>query len=231
MLILKVVQQLKICNRSFLPGLILKPTRLTQLANSNVLGIIMISKELNQSDHNSEVAYHTEVDSTSNILTQASFSLLEERLRIELTQRKIGELAIRKEIVTELVTVQIPVRREKLIVEQVSPAYKLLAEIDVGQPINSSGAIDPISGNVMSASSNAASSAVGFDPRSENLDRRMTSPIVYGATDSLKAASELLQALASLPTDDCGAVRIEIALKNSKHQASYQALVDRYCRS
>ncbi len=190
----------------------------------------MISKELNQNDHNSEVAYHTEVDSTSNILTQASFSLLEERLRIELTQRKIGELAIRKEIVTELVTVQIPVRREKLIVEQVSPAYKLLAEVDLGQPIDSRGEIDRISDNVMSVSSDAEANDVELNPRS-NVDRPITSPIVYGATDSLQAASELLQALASLPTDDCGAVRIEIALKNSKHQANYQALVDRYCRS
>jgi uncharacterized protein (TIGR02271 family) len=190
----------------------------------------MISKELNHSEHNSDVAYHIEVDSTSNILTQESFSLLEERLRIELTQRKIGEIVIRKEIETQLVRVQIPVRREKLIIEQVSPAYKLLAEIDLGQPINSSGAIvDPISGNVMSANNNE-SSAVEFDTRPENLDRRMTPPTVYGSTDSLKAASELLNAIASLPRHDCGTIRIEIDLKNSKHQASYQALVDRYCQ-
>jgi hypothetical protein len=184
---------------------------------------MMISKELEYSEHNSEVAYHTEVDSTSNILTQASFSLLEERLRIELTQRKVGEIAIRKEIETQLVSVQVPVRREKLIIEQVSPAYKLLAEIDLGQPINSSSSI--------SANSDAKSSAVGFDPQPENLDRRMTSPIVYGSTDSLTVASELLQELASLHSHDCGAIRIEIALKDSRHQASYQALVDRYCRS
>jgi Domain of unknown function (DUF2382) len=192
----------------------------------------MIFKELNHSDHNAEIAYHTEVDSTSNILTQASFSLLEERLRIELTQRKIGEIVIRKEIETELVSVQIPVRREKLIIEQVSPAYKLLAEIDLGQPINSIGTIvDPISGNVMSANNDSESSPIGFDPQPENLDRRITSPTVYGSTDSLKVASELLQALASLPSHDCGAIRIEIALKDSRHQANYQALVDRYCQA
>jgi Domain of unknown function (DUF2382) len=188
----------------------------------------MISKELNHSEHNSELAYHTKVDSTSNILTQANFSLLEERLRIELTQRKIGEIVIRKEIETQLVCVQVPIRREKLVIEQVSPAYKLLAEIDLGQPINSNGAIvDPRSGNVMSANNNE-SSAVEFDHRPENLDRRMTLPTVYGSTDSLKAASELLQALASLPSHDCGTIQIKIALKDAKHQASYQALVDRY---
>jgi uncharacterized protein (TIGR02271 family) len=192
----------------------------------------MISKELEYSDRDADVAYHTEVDSTSNMLTQASFSLLEERLRIELTQRKIGEIVIRKEIETQLVRVQVPVRREKLIIEQVSPAYKLLAEIDLGQPINFSGEIvNPISDNLISTNGSNESSAVEFDPQPEKLARRMTPPTVYGSTDSLKAASELLKAIASLPSHDCGAIRIEIALENAEHQASYQALVDRYCQT
>lgn len=191
----------------------------------------MISKELDQSEHNSEVAYHTEVDPTSNILTQASFSLLEERLRVELIQRKVGEIVIRKEIETQLVCVQVPVKREKLMIEQVSPAYKLLAEIDVSQPIDSLNAIvDSISGKVMSASNDAAASPVGFDPQSD-LERRTTPATVYGSTDSLGVASELLQALAGLDSHDCGAVRIEIALKDARHQANYQALVDRYCQA
>ncbi len=192
----------------------------------------MISKELESNEHNSGVAYHTEVDPTPTILTQASFSLLEERLRVELTQRKLGEIVIRKEIATQLVSVQVPVRREKLMIEQVSPAYKLLAEIDVGQPINSLSAIvDSISGNVMPAHNDAVSSPVGCDSQSENAERRITPPTVYGSTDSLKVASELLQALASLPSHDCGAIRIEIALKDARHQANYQALVDRYCQA
>ena len=191
----------------------------------------MISKELDQSEHNSEVAYHTEVDPTSNILTQASFSLLEERLRVELIQRKVGEIVIRKEIETQLVCFQVPVKREKLMIEQVSPAYKLLAEIDVGQPIDALNAIvDSISGKVMSASNDAAASPVGFDPQSD-LERRTTPATVYGSTDSLGVASELLQALAGLDSHDCGAVRIEIALKDARHQANYQALVDRYCQA
>jgi hypothetical protein len=186
-----------------------------------VLGTTMISKELKDNERNSDVAYHTKIDSTSNILTQESFSLLEERLRVELTQHKIGEIVIRKEIETQLV--QVPVRSEKLIIEQVSPAYKLLAEIDLGKPNYSNGTIvNPISAN------SDESSPIEFESPSKNLERRMTPPTVYGSTDSLKAASELLNAIASLPKHDCGVVRIEIALKNSKHQASYQALVDRY---
>ena len=190
----------------------------------------MISKELNHSDHNSDVAYHTKVDSISNILTQASFSLLEERLRIELTQRKIGELVIRKEIETQLVSVQIPVRREKLIVEQVSPAYKLLAEIDLGQ-IDSSDGENSIPDDLISANNDIKPIAVELDDPMTRLAQLFTPPTVYGSTDSLKAASELLNAIASLPRHDCEVVRIEIALKNSKHQASYQALVDRYCQA
>ena len=192
----------------------------------------MISEELEDSEHNSEVADRQEVDPTSNILTQASFSLLEERLRVELIQRKVGELVIRKEIETQLVCVQVPVRREKLIIEQVSPAYKLLAEIDVSQPIDSLNAVvDSISGQVISVNNDARSVPVGLDPQPENLEQRTTPATVYGSTDSLGTASELLQALANLPSHDCGAVRIEIALKDAKHQASYQALVDRYCQA
>ncbi|WP_310423490.1 DUF2382 domain-containing protein [Chamaesiphon sp. VAR_48_metabat_135_sub] len=200
----------------------------------------MISKELEYSERasapqggrDSDVVYHTKVDSTSNIVTQKSFSLLEERLKIELTQHKIGEIVIRKEIETQLVSVQVPVRREKLIIEQVSPAYKLLAEIDLGETSNSSGAtIKPISENGMSANSDKKSSTIEVDSLPKNLERRMTPPTVYGSTDSLKAASQLLSAIASLPRHDCGTVQIEIALKDSKHQASYQALVDRYCQA
>jgi uncharacterized protein (TIGR02271 family) len=188
----------------------------------------MISKELEYSERDADVAYHTEVDSTSNILTQESFSLLEERLRVELTQRKIGEIVIRKEIETQFVQVQVPIRREKLIIEQVSPAYKLLAEIDLDQSTNSIDATsNPISDNLVFEHNDS----IECDYVPENLDRRMTPPTVYGSTDSLKAASELLNAIASLPKHDCGTVRIEIDLKDSKHQANYQALVDRYCQA
>jgi hypothetical protein len=190
----------------------------------------MISKELNDSEYSSDVAYHTKVDSISNILAQENFSLLEERLRIELTQRKIGQIVIRKEIETQLVQVQVPVRREKLIIEQVSPAYKLLAEIDIGQINNSDGA-NPIPDSLISAHNDTKPIAVEFDDPMTRLAQLFTQPTVYGSTDSLKAASELLNEIANLPTEDCGTVRIEIVLKDSQHLNVYQALVDRYCQA
>jgi hypothetical protein len=195
----------------------------------------MISKELEYSERasapqgcqDSELAYHTEVDSTSNILTQASFSLLEERLRIELTQRKIGEIVIRKEIETQLVQVQVPIRREKLIIEQVSPAYKLLAEIDLDQ-INHADDANFIPENLVSGNNGIKPIAIEFDDPMTRLAQLFTQPTVYGSTNSLKAASELLNEIANLPTEDCGTVRIEIVLKDSQHLNVYQALVDRY---
>lgn len=188
----------------------------------------MISKELENNKQDTDVAYHTEIDSTSNILTQQSFSLLEERLRVELTQHKIGELVIRKEIETQLVCVQVPVRREKLIVEQVSPAYKLLAEIDLGQINNYDGA-NLIPDDIISANNGIKPIAVELDDPMTRLAQLFNQPTVYGSTDSLKAASELLNEIANLPTEDCGTVRIEIALKDAQNLNIYQALVDRYC--
>jgi uncharacterized protein (TIGR02271 family) len=189
----------------------------------------MIFEQLKDSEQNSDLTDPTKIYSTSSIVIQESFSLLEERLMVDLNRRKIGEIVIRKEIATQLVRVQVPVRREKLIVEQVSPEYKLLAEIDLGQINNSDGAITTaIPDDLISADNKNHPIAVDFDASTHNLNRRFTQSIVYGSTDSLKAASELLNEIASLPNHDCGTIRIEIDLKDSRHQARYQALVDRY---
>jgi hypothetical protein len=57
--------------------------------------------------------------------------LLEERLVVDRRKHKVSEVVFRKEIETRIV--EVPIRREKLIVEQVSPEYKQLAIIDLGQ--------------------------------------------------------------------------------------------------
>ena len=79
-------------------------------------------------DSQVETANLVEVDEETII------RLLEERLVVDSSKRKIGEVIVRKEIETRMV--QVPVRREKLIVEQVSPEHKQLAEIDLGQRRN-----------------------------------------------------------------------------------------------
>lgn len=57
--------------------------------------------------------------------------LLAERLVVDRRQRKVGEVVVRKVIETQMV--EVPVRRERLIVEQVSPEHKQLAAIDLGR--------------------------------------------------------------------------------------------------
>lgn len=70
-------------------------------------------------------------EDTLKILSQDIVRLVEERLVVNRSKRKIGEVIVRKEIETRII--QVPVRYEKLIVEQVSPEHKQLVEINLGQ--------------------------------------------------------------------------------------------------
>lgn len=71
------------------------------------------------------------VSTTAPPQFEETISLLEERLVIDSQKRKVGEVIVRKEIETRIV--EVPVRREKLIVEQISPTFKQLAVVDLGQ--------------------------------------------------------------------------------------------------
>ena len=157
-------------------------------------------------------------------LTDEVYSLLEERLIVNLSKRKSGEIVIRKEIETQTIQVQVPVRREKLIVEQVSPEYKLLAQIDLGASPLTDLAIAPALDGVPKSLGNGTTAT-------PNPVERHTQPTVSGQIDSLTAASNLLNEIADLPAADWETVRIEIVLKDAKHHDSYQALFDRYCQS
>ncbi len=67
--------------------------------------------------------------------------LLEERLLVEQHRRKVGEVVVHKVVDTQMI--QVPVRRERLVVEQVSPERKQLATIDLGQGLDSVQALEP----------------------------------------------------------------------------------------
>lgn len=70
-------------------------------------------------------------EDTLKVLSQDIVRLVEERLVVNRSKRKIGEVIVRKEIETRII--QVPVRYEKLIVEQVSPERKQLVEINLGK--------------------------------------------------------------------------------------------------
>ncbi|MEH2316050.1 YsnF/AvaK domain-containing protein [Nostoc sp.] len=131
--------------------------------------------------------------------------LLEERLVVESSKRKIGEVIVRKVIETRMI--QVPVRREKLIVEQISPEHKQLAEIDLGE--------EEISGVDLT------------EVERHEVTRIDGSLTVSGEFSSPKTASLLLNAIALERNHGCKQVRVTIAVEDESHQKKYQEWFDR----
>ncbi|WP_152964710.1 DUF2382 domain-containing protein [Limnoraphis robusta] len=143
-------------------------------------------------------------ESFTKTLDHETIRLLSERLSVKHERRKIGEVIVRKTVETEIV--EVPVRREKLIVEQVGSPGKPLAEIDLSQ------------GKI-----------TGVELESTKLRPHQVS--VKGEFASLKAASDLLQTIALDHSHGCARVRVELVLDNPQHQQQYQELFDRCTNS
>jgi hypothetical protein len=133
------------------------------------------------------------VTHATELSPEQAIRLLEERLVVRSEKQKVGEIVVRKEVETRMI--QVPIRREKLIVEQVQPKYERLAEIDLGK-----------------------TTEAGF---SEGT--------IAGEFNSPRTVSDLLDAIARTPDHGCAEVRVEIRLKDTKHQETYQTWFDR-CR-
>jgi Domain of unknown function (DUF2382) len=215
----------KIVNRQVLQtGVITLSAIAKQSRLINLMLTDMISEEF---DQNPDPVHALAANSSAKVLTEEVFSLLSEHLLFGIERRKVGEIVVRREIETHVIQVAVPIRHEKLIVEQVSPVYKLLAEVTLGQTNNDDGAIP---NNLSSIERDDRLTATEFDNPMTKSSQRSTNSTVYGTTDSLQAASALLSEIANRPTQDCGTVRIEIVLKDAKHRDVYQTLVDRHFR-
>ncbi|WP_445633394.1 DUF2382 domain-containing protein [Nostoc sp. DSM 114161] len=160
------------------------------------------TKELayNQTTNNSVEPAELEDVSEEKIIR-----LLEERLVVESNKHRVGEVVVRKEIETRMV--QVPVRREKLIVEQVSPEHKQLAEIDL-----SGGEISGLELNELET------------VELTHFDGGLT---VAGEFSSPKIASLLLNAIALEKNHGCNKVRVAISVADESHQKKYQEWFDR----
>lgn len=141
-------------------------------------------------------------DQTSEIVEEDMIRLLEEKLVVNRSKQKVGEVVVRKEIETRVV--EVPVRREKLIVEQVGEEPKQLAEIDLGK------------GKVTGVPDSVEASP-------------QTTTTVKGEFVSPKAASDLLAAIALQDNHGCVNVRVELVVDNPELQKTYQQMFDR-CR-
>ena len=146
-------------------------------------------------------------------LTQSQFveaeediiRLLGERLVVERSKRKIGEVIIRKEIETRMI--QIPVRREKLIIEEPGIEPKRLAEIDLGEEEISHDELTP------------GASLIGSD-----FEGGLT---VTAEFDSPKVASLILNAIQLEKNHGCKKVRVSILVEDEEKQQKYQEWFNR----
>ncbi|MEG4069370.1 DUF2382 domain-containing protein [Microcoleus sp. Pol11C2] len=130
-----------------------------------------------------------------DIVDQEVIRLLEERLVINRSKRKVGEVIVRKEIETRMV--QVPIQWEKLIVEQVGDDPKVLAEIDLGE------------GNI-----------TGIDLTEIKSARQ--EPTVKAEFTSVQKASKILNSIASQPRHGCVKVRLELVLEDKQLEDTYQ---------
>lgn len=136
-----------------------------------------------------------------NSSTTDHIPLLEEQLQVTRRQRKIGEVVIRKQVETQMV--QVPIRREKLIVERIGQNPQQLAEIVVGsETVN------------------------GYNY--EEIDSTNSLHITKSNFLDLSTAQALLKALEKLEAANNAKIRLEIVTNCPKSQIEHQELCDRY---
>jgi stress response protein YsnF len=121
--------------------------------------------------------------------------LLAERLVVDYHRRKVGEVVVRKEV--EIETIEVPVRRERLIVEQISPEHKQLASIELNQ--------GDVSDIEIRDAAELESAKQTTQPKNESI--------------SAKVASQLLDDIVSHP--DYRTVKVRLVFDDALLQAEY----------
>jgi stress response protein YsnF len=169
--------------------------QLDEVSNSESTNPSTVMSNLTDADRKNEHLETDEDDENLDIVDREVIRLLEERLVINRSKRKVGEVIVRKEIETRMV--QVPIQWEKLIVEQVGDDPKVLAEIDLGE------------GNI-----------TGIDLTEIKSDRQ--EPTVKAEFTSVQKASKILNAIASQPRHGCVKVRLEIVLEDKQLEDTYQ---------
>jgi stress response protein YsnF len=149
-----------------------------------------------ETEHQAEMQFRSEPDLPDEII-----KLLSERVVVERKKRKVGEAIVRKEIETRIV--EVPVRYEKLVIEQVTPERKQIIEINLGQE------------TLTELESELAEAANG---KQHNL----AGTTVSGSFSSPKIASLLLNAIARERQHGCQQIRIEIVVDSPEKQKTYQ---------
>ncbi|MBW4612318.1 MAG: YsnF/AvaK domain-containing protein [Desmonostoc vinosum HA7617-LM4] len=176
------------------------------------LGETEISETQNYTDTSVEPVAPSQTTSSlvepvnsEEIREENTIRLLEERLIVDSKKRKVGDVIVRKEIETRMI--EVPVKREKLIIEQISPEHKQLAEINLGQ--------EEISSVELTESEKL---------EVKNFYNGLT---VNGEFSSPKIASLLLNAIALERNHGCQHVKVTILVENESQKQKYQEWFDR----
>ncbi len=141
-------------------------------------------------------------------VSEGRIRILAERLVVARSKVKLGEVVVRKEIETRMI--QVPVRREKLIVEQVSPESRQLANTELGQ------AIELNSPEITESQQPKTVGSVGDEL------------LVTGEFGSPKIVSLLLNAIALEHYQGYKKVRVKIVTEDAESQKTYQEWFNRF---
>jgi hypothetical protein len=155
----------------------------------------MARKKLRDEEGGSMEAAQSSVSDNLETTGETSINLFAERLVVQLNQRKVGEVVVRKQVETQII--EVPVRCERLIVEQVSPVYRQLVEI-APEELSVIGVSHPTAADW-----------------SEH-------PTVSGFFATPEAASQFLSAIAGLSYNGCGQIELRITLRDSKLKSGYE---------
>jgi stress response protein YsnF len=147
-----------------------------------------------------------QLNSAQDLSAEEIVKLLSERVIVDRKKRKIGEVIVRKEVETRMV--EVPVRYEKLVVEQVNPERKQIVEINLGQ-------------ETLTELESSISEAVN------GKQHNLTGIAVSGKFDSPKIVSLLLNAIARERQHGCQQIRVEIVVDSPEKQKTYQEWFDR----
>ncbi len=152
------------------------------------------------------------------VLDEDIIRLLEERVVVERGKRKIGEVIVRKEVGTRMV--QVPVRYEKLIIEEVGSEPRQLAEIDLSlAPVSQDDLPDTAVTTTKTISSDEQSVTAITEDKNTSLNGELT---VSGKFSSPKIASLILNAIAMERRHGCKQIRVEIVVEDEERKKTYQ---------
>jgi stress response protein YsnF/sporulation protein YlmC with PRC-barrel domain len=152
------------------------------------------------------------------VLDEDIIRLLEERVVVERGKRKIGEVIVRKEVGTRMV--QVPVRYEKLIIEEVGSEPRQLAEIDLSlAPVSQDDLPDTAVTATKTISSDKQSATAITEDKNTSLNGDLT---VSGKFSSPKIASLILNAIAMERRHGCKQIRVEIVVEDEERKKTYQ---------